>query len=166
MKSSLELLDCGHAPDKGHPAAVNGQTVQGWQFVLRDGKRICHACDSARILSCGHHPSPHECFTTGTAKLPDGREICYDCADAAQRESLKDRIRPFTAYLSGDGRRVTSWSGGELMRVTQSTRCKLARWSWVHGADYSSIRARDCHGGQWYGRGSPGIAIKLHPCKG
>ena len=161
------ILDCGHAPDKGEPANVNGETVMGWQFVIRDGRKICHACDSARILSCGHHPSPHHVFTTGTAHLPDEREVCYACADEMRREEMKDRTRPFTAYVSGDGLSITSWSGGNLMRVIQSWPCKLSRQSFTHSRDsYRSIRAVDCHGGKWYGRGSAGIAITLRPCKG
>lgn len=176
MNATLEnetpaILDCGHAPDPGSPATVSDgkgsyKTIMGWRFVLRYGKKICHACDSKRVLSCGHHPSPHECFTAGTAHLPDGREVCYDCADALQREELKDRSRPFTGYLSTDGRAVTSWSGGELMTVTGWEPCKLTRLSYAHGKSYRSIRARDCHGAMWYGRGSPGIAITLRPCKG
>lgn len=170
MKTLVEkipaILDCGHAPDTGHPATVNGETVMGWQFVLRDGLKVCHACDSKRVLSCGHHPSPHSYTTTGTAHLPDGQEVCWKCADAMQREDLKDRSKPFVAYVSSDGKTITSWTGGHLMRVTRSTRCTLTRQSWVHGKAYSSIRATDCHGGKWYGRGSPGIAISLRPCKG
>lgn len=38
-----------------------------------------------RILSCGHKPSPHSDFTTGTSWLPpEGdlpkREVCWDCS--------------------------------------------------------------------------------------
>ena len=29
---------------------------------------------------CGHEPSSHGDHTTGTARLHDGREICWDCA--------------------------------------------------------------------------------------
>lgn len=160
------ILDCGHKPDKGQPATVDGKTIMGWQFVIRDGRKICHACDSSRVLSCGHHPSPHSPATTGTAHMPDGREICWSCADEMQREELKDRSRPFVGYVSGDGLGITSWSGGNLMRVTRSVPCTLTRRSWIHGKAYSSIRATDCHGGRWYGRGSPGVAITLRPCKG
>jgi hypothetical protein len=157
------ILDCGHAPDNGSPATVNGKQVMGWQFVLRDGRKICHACDSKRILSCGHNPSPHADFATGAAKLPDGREICYACADAMQRADLKDRSKPFTGYVSSDGKTITTWTGGELMRVTYKSPVRLTRLSYLHGRYIYAIRATDCHGAKWYGRGSPGLAVTLRP---
>ena len=163
---NTETLDCGHAPDAGLPATVNGKTVQGWRFVIRDGRKICHACDSKRILSCGHSPSPHHPATTGTAKLPDGREICLACADDMQRADLLDRSKPFTAYLSSDCRAVQTWTGGHLMRVVRTSPVRLTRQSWVHGRTITAVRAVDCHGGSWYGRGSGGICINLRPCKG
>ena len=79
-------------------------------------------------------------------------------------EDLKDRGRPFWAYLSGD--KVTTWTGGKLMTVTRSNRCQLTRQSFAHDSrSYRSIHAVDIHGGHWAGRGSDGIAIRLRPVK-
>jgi len=117
-----------------------------------------------RILVCGHKPSEHGPHTTGTAHTQDGREICWTCADAEQVASLKDR-KPTGGYLSSDGTTITTWTGGELARVTWSRSCKLTRQSWTHGKDYRTINARDVHGNYWTGRGSPGICINLRPIK-
>lgn len=91
--------------------------------------------------------------------------ICYACADAQQREELKDTSRPFVGYVSSDARAITTWTGGHIMRVVSIAPCKLTRWSYTHGKSYFSIRARDVHGHVWYGRGSPGIAIRLRAVK-
>lgn len=121
-----------------------------------------------RILSCGHKPSPHSehtTGTTGTAHTPDGREICCQCADAEQVEALKDRTKPVGAYLAGDGRTVTTWTGGKLGTVTASSTVRLARWSAFHGRTMQAIRVRDVHGNMWHGRTSPGMSVNLRPCK-
>lgn len=103
----------------------------------------------------------------GYAVTHEGLHICYRCADAREREQLRDRSKPFCAYLSSDGASITTWTGGNLMRVTQSWPCKLTRQSQFHDRNsYKCIRAVDVHGGRWYGRGSAGICITLRPCKG
>lgn len=159
------LLSCGHPPDEGHQANVEGKTVQGWTSVVVKGKHVCHACADKRILSCGHTPSPHSYITTGTAHTPDGREICCECADREQVQGLKDRSKPFGAYLDGDGRTVTTWTGGKLGTVTSSHTIHLARWSYVHGKTMLAIRVRDVHGAMWHGRTSPGMCVTLRPSK-
>jgi hypothetical protein len=112
-----ELLDCGHAPDKGEPANVNGQTVQGWQFVLDfDGKRkICRACADARILDCGHTPSAHSSMTTGYGTDEHGKRQCYACCAERERARMIETGRA-TLYLVGPkagqiNMRVTDWPG-------------------------------------------------------
>lgn len=122
------------------------------------GKPIC--CDCGKAID-----APNSCGT-GYAVLPDGKPVCYSCADKRQREELKDRSGPFTAYLSGDGQRITTWTGGELMRITSSRPCKPTRDSFTHDVkSYRSVRARDVHGNDWSGRGSPGILINMRPVK-
>lgn len=117
------------------------------------------------ILDCGHHVSPHSPITTGYATTPDGRRVCYDCADQATRDDLRDRSRPFCGYLSSDLAHVTTWTGGALMRVLSASPCQLTRTSYTHDRkSYKAIHAVDVHGGHWYGRGSAGIAIRLRPC--
>ena len=75
--------------------------------------------------------------------------------------------RPVIAYLSMDGRRVTTWTGGTLGRVVYARPCKLSRLSnWHSDKTFRSVRVVDVHGGAWSGRGSPGVAIKLRPVGG
>ena len=97
---------------------------------------------------------------TGFAEW-DGKLVCYDCADIRQREELKDRSKPFTGYLGE--RNVTTWTGGELMRVTRETDWKIFGSHFHRG---SCVHAIDCHGKHWYGRGAGrGMCITLRPCK-
>lgn len=103
--------------------------------------------------------------STGYAVMPTDELYYYNCADVNQREELKDRSKPFVAYVDSAGKNITTWTGGVLARITQSWPCQLTRRSFWHGNGYSCIRAVDVHGGKWFGRGSPGIAIKLRPCK-
>ena len=109
------------------------------------------------------HPPGH-CGRIGYATLPDGNRICYPCADKRQIEELKDRSKPFVAYV-GKGI-LTSWTGGKLMAITSARPCCLTLPSNWHGKDFASIHAVDVHGGHWAGRGSEGVAIKMRPVKG
>jgi len=103
---------------------------------------------------------------TGYARTADGKTICYGCADIRERAELKDRTRPFCAYVSSDGKAVTTWTGGRLGDVISSRPCALTRQSFTHSrGSFRSVRVRDVHGGEWYGRGSPGVCIKLRACK-
>ncbi len=125
---------------------------------LEDGVKFrCSCCKAVKPVQTNGG--------TGYAVIPDGSLICYDCADVREKQELKDRSRPFLAYVSSDGNHITTWTGGVLARITQSNPCQLTRQSWTHGKSYSSIRCTDVHGGNWFGRGSPGICIKLRPCK-
>ena len=102
---------------------------------------------------------------TGYATLPDGNRICYTCADRRQIEDLKDRSKPFNAYV-GKGV-ITTWTGGKLMTITASQPCQLTWQSnWHDEKSFRSIHAVDAHGGHWAGRGSEGVAIKMRPVKG
>lgn len=86
--------------------------------------------DTHTMLDCGHAPQPtyyagtDKVLFSGYATLPDsGRKVCPDCADDMHRAQLA-ALKPggrFYGYLSSDGRRVTSWTGGELARVTRVT---------------------------------------------
>lgn len=115
---------------------------------------------------------PGHCGATGYAILPNGNRICYPCADKREIAELKDRSRPFVAYVGschGKGcvpHQIQTWTGGKLMTIIEAKPCKLTRQSFTHDRNgYYSIHAVDVHGGHWHGRGSEGVAIKLRPCK-
>jgi hypothetical protein len=129
-------------------------------------KDIMNAIET-QIIHCANcgavcPPAPPQGGASGYAITQDNRKICYSCSDNMQREELKDRSRPFFAYVSSDGKEITTWTGGKLMTVTISRPCQLTRQSFLHDRRaYRSIRARDIHGKNWAGRGSAGIAIKM-----
>lgn len=112
------------------------------------------------LLSCGHPLSPHSAVTTGYAEL-DGRRVCYDCADAHERAALLTERR-MVAYLSGDGERLTTWTGGLLANVT---RRHVARNNFSRDG-IVKFRAVDVHGQRWYGT-SPGCGMyaRMHRAK-
>ncbi len=106
------------------------------------------------------------CGGAGYATLPNGRKICYPCADAIARDEIKPHDKQFYGYVSSDGKSITTWSGGKLGTVIASRPCKLTRQSFTHSPkSYRSIRMRDESGNDWSGRGSPGIVIKMRPVK-
>jgi hypothetical protein len=96
---------------------------------------------------CGADCIPNGC-ATGYAQTVDGRTICYPCADALQRAELAV-ADSFCGYMSGDGRRITTWTGGSLATVTQR-----ARHRGGFGGDYWTFRAVSPDGARWYGRGA------------
>lgn len=105
---------------------------------------------------------------TGYALTSDGRTICYDCAHQMDIAGLKNRTKPFAAYVGAgeNANLITTWTGRKLMVITSSRPCQLTRFSFTHDRkSYRSIHAVDVHGGHWHGRGSAGICITLRPCK-
>ena len=105
-----------------------------------------------KTLACGHEPSPHSDFTTGTAYTTDGREICWECADKEQRAALLTEKHYFS-YLNSDATKLTTWSGGTLATI---------RRLWKVGNNFAGtilrFRAIDVHGQEWYGT-SPGAGM-------
>jgi hypothetical protein len=121
----------------------------------------CHDCQGLI-----QKPDPAKTCAAGYATLPNGGgRICYPCADKREREELKDNSKPFCAYVSSDGKSITTWTGGELMKITLWWTVRLTRLSFTHGRTIRHIQALDCHGKRWWGRGNPGIAIRMRPCK-
>jgi hypothetical protein len=120
---NTETLDCGHAPSTAH--TYNGQPA--WQFVRDGDRRICHACADARVLECGHTPSPHSHVTTGYGTDAAGNRHCYACCHAQDVKNATETGR-MTCYLTDytggkldtgrDRARISSWPGLELGKVT------------------------------------------------
>lgn len=116
-------------------------------------------------LDCGHFPQPQRWIggggIGGYALTLDGYALCYTCADEDQRAEMS-WSDSFLAYVSGDGGKLTTWTGGEL--------AQLRRWSVIRGGfHYSRIyvwRFRAPDGSEWYGRnGGPGMAILARRAK-
>jgi len=110
-----ETLECGHAPSMEH----SYQGKPAWQFVVdKDGRKICRACADARVLDCGHTPSPRGHMTAGYGTGTDGRTVCYACCADADRAGMLATGRA-TLYLSGDasGGQVSNWPGSLTFAV-------------------------------------------------
>jgi len=123
-----------------------------------------------KVADCGHEytgPALGESGGSGYARLRDAQyvptigdtlpadsTICYSCADACQIRELIDGRENVYAYVSGDGRHITTWTGGELMRVrwmsgpdrrVTPTGGRYERWY---------VDAVDVWGQEWRGVGS------------
>lgn len=76
---------------------------------------------------------------------------------------LLDRTRPFTGYLSRDGKQFTGWKGNVLGTVTHETKSRTG----FNGSEITHIRVRDVHGAYWFGKGAGrSMVVTLHPMKG
>ena len=125
---------------------------------------------NVKVCDCGHPPTnppkPGESGGTGYARTKDGRTLCYSCADAQQLADFlySDKAGTFGAYLSGDGRTVTTWTGGKLARVTREWTTREG-----FGGRTTRVEVRDSNGRRWYGRG-PGrnmyVRLRRYKVKG
>jgi len=110
------------------------------------------------------HPPGYSGGTGYAIRAADNARTCYPCTNRAQLADLKDRTRPFTGYISSDLQTITTWTGGRLMDTTyEQTRLRRTR-----GVErtYVHVKARDVHGGRWWGNGDgPGMCITLRPLK-
>lgn len=115
-----------------------------------------------QILDCGHTPTePHSSITNGIAYAQDGRSMCYACADREQRERVTTDDKIF-GYVSGDERAITTWTGGELMKVTEMGK---SRSGW-YSSEIFYIRATAPDGSHWYGKnGGSGMCITMKRAK-
>lgn len=124
----------------------------GW-VDPRDGSVRC---------DCGH-TGKRDGIGTGYAELPDGRKLCYSCADDRQREEMHN-AREFVAYVNGSGNRLTTWSGGHLAMNTGHTESRGGGW---HNSNVHRWWFTDRNGGRWFGmNGGPGEVIKVRRIKG
>ena len=81
------------------------------------------------------------------------------------RDFLSGDPRKYMAYVSGDGKYITTWMGDELAQITRST---VSKRRGFYGASFTMlhVRARDARGRWWSGSG-PGrnMYIRLRRVK-
>lgn len=122
-----------------------------------------------RILKCAETGNLFEVTTNGFtfnyATTTNGEYLSEAGVDIREKRELLDRSKPFTAYISSDGKHLTGWKGNILGTVTQTSRVNLAVWSPLHGKYITHYTIKDCHGGLWYGRGSEGMVINIRAYK-
>jgi hypothetical protein len=71
------------------------------------------------------------------------------------------------AYVSGDGRRITTWDGTVLMSVTSETAPRSAHFYAPLSQRLWYYRALDTNKNRWYGKGSGrNMAIRMHKAVG
>ena len=120
-------------------------------------------------LSCGHMPSEHSNFTTGTVHLHRPKrkskqnvEICWNCSDRAQKYSMK-KYNQICLYLSDDGKSIDTWSGGKMSVSCQSWTVRHNMWTCP---ELTCVNMTDHFGNRWYGKnGGKGMFIKFHKVK-
>ena len=112
--------------------------------------------------SCWHQKPVQFSGGTGYGQDKAGLLHCYECCTKQDREAMRDQSKPFYCYLSSDGKRVTSWPGGELGAVHS---LGFSRSGW-NGSEIARFHVRDVWGQWWSGRGAGrGIACTLRKMK-
>jgi hypothetical protein len=115
---------------------------------------------SFRCHDCGEVKPVQTSGGTGYARCtdPDGEHlVCYACTDKRQTAELLTRDT-FTGYISGDGRNLTTWTGGILGRISFGSRHPWSRERYY-------VRAYDVHGQSWHGTGANSMWCNLRKCK-
>ena len=106
---------------------------------------------TTQLLDCGHTPTVTDGCGTGSATDRAGRTMCYDCANAGERDALKTGDT-YTAYLTRDTATnqpvLTTWPGGALARVTAVWETSIGGFLGRH--KITRFRAVDVHGAHWY----------------
>jgi hypothetical protein len=98
---------------------------------------------------------------TGAARDNDGKTLCYACASKPDIEAV-ERGESVFAYVSSDGKQITTWPGAVLMKVTY---IGTANTGW-HGSSVSYVQAVAPNGTRYYGKnGGSGMAIHMRPYK-
>jgi hypothetical protein len=126
--------------------------------IVHDGQmftetgRIEDPVPATDLLNCGHRARPASGVAAGFAILA-GYTLCYPCMDEWER-SFMASSDVFTGYVTGNHRTFTTWTGGELARVTNRTVSRRIRMP--YGGDYRRIdvRAVAPDGSRWYGHAS------------
>ncbi|URG17469.1 hypothetical protein Mbo2_099 [Rhodococcus phage Mbo2] len=126
------------------------------------------------VADCGHvytnlDDTGRPGISTGYATRPDGLTLCYLCADITARLDMAAEARKdhgtVHAYVSADGRHVTTWTGGPHGHLAEIISHGIGRSGWA-GSEIHSWRAISADGRAWYGRnGGPGMAITLRTVK-
>lgn len=70
-----------------------------------------------------------------------------------------------SAYISSDGKTLTTWNGTKLGDVFWAKCGHLRQWSPWHGEHITAYRIRGTNGATYYGRSSAGMIIHLRRMK-
>lgn len=118
----------------------------------------CCQCGAVKVFQTMREYS----ISTGYARDSKNNMFCYDCADDNQRAEMLDRTKPFYGYVAGDGKSLTTWTGGILGQVRSYGE---SRSGW-NGGKIARFHVQDVHGNWWQGRGAgKGMVCTLRPMK-
>lgn len=113
---------------------------------------------------CGNDfpPIASNGVAAGYAITGNGSHICYTCADEQQRADMR-QFDKYGAYLSSDGKSLTTWTGSELAKVISE---KTVSGGGFHFGSLTAIRAKAPDGSIWYGKGSGrGMLLRIRKAK-
>jgi hypothetical protein len=111
----------------------------------------CHDCNTLCDSYGIHKP---------WGRTHDGKVCCHDCCHKREEAEFLLSQR-YTAYLSGDAKRITTWPGGQLARVMFVKRVRHNMAGYVY-----RVWAKDSKGREWYSQcGIPGQVIRLRLLK-
>ena len=104
-------------------------------------------CDKCRGELPKHEPG--YCGGSGYAVTRSGTVLCYPCSNELEREQMAG-AQSYVAYLSSDGKTLTTWPGGELARVVATSASRTG----FYGSSITYVRAVAPDGSVWYGKGA------------
>lgn len=116
------------------------------------------------VLDCGHPPTPDTCGTGHAIDLTTGATRCYPCSDDHERDAMT-RAATFVAYVSTDGRALTTWPGGHLATIDPADAHQRGqRTHTPTGGTWTRHvwHATDAEGRRWFGvNDGPGLVIRV-----
>jgi len=116
-------------------------------------------------------PVPKISASTGkreiVARTPGGRGLTSDEAYKREVNALK-KSDHYGAYMSSNGKTLTTWTGGHLGHITQTSDMNNSMVRRGYTSDkLLHFRATDLHGGTWHGTSpGPGMYARMHRTKG
>ena len=127
------------------------------------------------LLDCGHvcqDAGQHRPGNYGY-RTADNSTACDTCLTASELDYIANASRGdvLCAYLSGDGRTVTMWTGEVLMSKVQRgadhpfSESHFNSMSGRRGADRFYVSAWDSSGHKWHGVAGLGMYTNLRRCK-
>jgi len=127
------ILDCGHPEDAGLPPPCSKRTgatrPSRLEFVLLDGRKVCHACADRRIPGLWAH-RPARVLHDRVRTDAQGRRSAYECCAVADRKTMTRRGIARTCRSTSQ-RVLTNCSARSSSPCTTSTR---------HGHNWGGVR--------------------------
>lgn len=112
----------------------------------------CAVVSVTQPLNCGHAITP-VAGVAGFAFILGSYTVCYPCMTDWERSFFAD-ANVFTGYLSAGQESFTTWTGGELARVTHVSTSRPIYTPTGGRYRRVTVRAVAPDGSRWHGTGS------------